>query len=172
MLGVFLFPAFTRLGHECQDLLSPCDGMHVSPDSGMLIFRYFWPNPFSVFSYFIFLFLNVLSLFVFIFCETARTRRFSVIFAKVQWHPCRLDLNLYSHPKEFWENGVRTQDKYKGKIPTAAKILPGGVSSPRRCIELADMGFFCRSADFRRFRGSMGHFWDHFKSVEKIIGYI
>ena len=24
--------AFTRLGHECQDLLSPCDGMHVSTD--------------------------------------------------------------------------------------------------------------------------------------------
>ena len=47
-------------------------------------FCYFWPDPFS---YFIFLFLNFLSLFVFIFCETARTRRFSVIFAKVQWHP-------------------------------------------------------------------------------------
>ena len=30
MLGVFLLPAFTRLGHECQDLLSLCDGMHVS----------------------------------------------------------------------------------------------------------------------------------------------
>ena len=29
MLGVFLLPAFTRLGLECQDLLSPCDGMHV-----------------------------------------------------------------------------------------------------------------------------------------------
>ena len=29
MLGVLLLPAFTRLGHECQDLLSPCDGMHV-----------------------------------------------------------------------------------------------------------------------------------------------
>ena len=29
---VFLLPAFTRLGHECQDLLSPCDGMHVSTD--------------------------------------------------------------------------------------------------------------------------------------------
>ena len=43
---------------------------------------------FSIFSYFIFLFLNFLSLFVFIFCETARTRRFSVIFTKVQWHPC------------------------------------------------------------------------------------
>ena len=51
-------------------------------------FCYFWPDSFSIFSYFIFLFLNFLSLFVFIFCETARTRRFSVIFAKVQWHPC------------------------------------------------------------------------------------
>ena len=39
-------------------------------------FRYFWPYPFSIFSYFIFVFLNFLSLFVFIFCETARTRRF------------------------------------------------------------------------------------------------
>ena len=29
MLGVFLLLAFTRPGHECQDLLSPCDGMHV-----------------------------------------------------------------------------------------------------------------------------------------------
>ena len=41
----------------------------------------------SIFSYFICLFLNFLSVFVFIFCEMARTRRFSVIFAKVQWHP-------------------------------------------------------------------------------------
>ena len=24
MLGVFLLPAFTRLGPECQDLFSPC----------------------------------------------------------------------------------------------------------------------------------------------------
>ena len=32
MLGVFLLPAFTRLGHERQDRLSPCDGMHVSTD--------------------------------------------------------------------------------------------------------------------------------------------
>ena len=29
ILGVFLLPAFTHQGHECQDLLSPCDGMHV-----------------------------------------------------------------------------------------------------------------------------------------------
>ena len=26
MLDVFLLPAFTRLGHKRQDLLSPCDG--------------------------------------------------------------------------------------------------------------------------------------------------
>ena len=32
MLGVFILPAFTRLGHECQGLLSPCDGMYVCTD--------------------------------------------------------------------------------------------------------------------------------------------
>ena len=32
MLGVFLLPAFTHLGHECQDLLSSCDGMYVCTD--------------------------------------------------------------------------------------------------------------------------------------------
>ena len=32
MLGVFLLPAFTRLGNECQDLSSPCDRMHVCTD--------------------------------------------------------------------------------------------------------------------------------------------
>ena len=32
MLRVFLLPVFTRLGHECQDLLSTCDGMHVCTD--------------------------------------------------------------------------------------------------------------------------------------------
>ena len=32
MLGVFLLPAFTRLGHERQDLLSPCHRMHVCTD--------------------------------------------------------------------------------------------------------------------------------------------
>ena len=26
------FVALTHLGHECQDLLSPCDGMHVYTD--------------------------------------------------------------------------------------------------------------------------------------------
>ena len=32
MLGVVLLLAFTRLGHECQDILSLCDGMHVCTD--------------------------------------------------------------------------------------------------------------------------------------------
>ena len=32
VLGVFLLPAFTRLGHERQDLLSPCDEVHVCTD--------------------------------------------------------------------------------------------------------------------------------------------
>ena len=37
MLGVFLLPAFTPLGHERQDLLSQCDGMHVCTDRPQLI---------------------------------------------------------------------------------------------------------------------------------------
>ena len=32
MLVVFLLPAFIRLGHERQDLLSSCNGMHVCTD--------------------------------------------------------------------------------------------------------------------------------------------
>ena len=32
MLGVLLLPAFTRLGHECQGLLGPCNGMHMCTD--------------------------------------------------------------------------------------------------------------------------------------------
>ena len=54
MLHVFLLQAFTRLGHECQDLLS-------------------------------------------------------------------LDLGLYSHPKEFLGNGVRTHVNSKKKIPSTGK---------------------------------------------------
>ena len=67
----------TRLGQECQDLLSPCDEA----------------------------------------CER------------------RLDLGLYSHPKEFWEIGVRTHVNSKGNITSTGKILPRGVSALRRCIK-------------------------------------
>ena len=46
MLGVFFLPAFTRLGHECQDLLSPCDGMHLCRlDLGLYFHpKEFWGN--------------------------------------------------------------------------------------------------------------------------------
>ena len=54
-----------------------------------VFFRYFWPDPkntcmliFSIFSYFICLFLNCLSLLVFIFYEIARTHRFFSYFCK------------------------------------------------------------------------------------------
>ena len=36
MLGVFLLLAFTRLGNECQDLLIPCNGMHVCTDKTLV----------------------------------------------------------------------------------------------------------------------------------------
>ena len=64
----------------------------------LFFFRYFWPDPFSADPFSVFSISPIssfsfwtLSLFVFIFCETARTHRFSVIFAKVQWHPCKDD---------------------------------------------------------------------------------
>ena len=41
----------------------------------------------------------------------------------------RLDLGLYSHPKEFGENGVRTHVNSKGKIPCTRIILPRGGSN-------------------------------------------
>ena len=51
MLGVSLLLPFTRLGHECQDLLSPCEGMHMCTDWSLvytLIRKSFWgmePEP-------------------------------------------------------------------------------------------------------------------------------
>ena len=41
-------------------------------------------------------------------------------FESMQWNACvhRLDLGLYSHPKEFLGNGVRTHVISKGKIPS------------------------------------------------------
>ena len=51
-------------------------------------------------------------------------------FESVRWNACvhRLDLGLYSHPKEFWGNGVWTQVNSKGKIPSTGKC-------PQRSIE-------------------------------------
>ena len=42
------------------------------------------------------------------------------------WNACvhRLELDLNSHPKEFWGNGVRTHVNSKGKIPSTRKNSP------------------------------------------------
>ena len=44
----------------------------------------------------------------------------------VQWNSYvhRLDLGLYSHPKEFWGNGVRTMLIPRGKSPLPEKFSP------------------------------------------------
>ena len=54
----------------------------------------------------------------------------------MRWNACvhRLDLGLYSHPKEFLGNGVRTHVNAKAKIPCTGKILLRGGSNLRRCI--------------------------------------
>ena len=60
-------------------------------------------------------------------------------FESVRWNACvhRLDLGLYSYPKEFWGNGVRSHVKSKGKSPLQEKekILLRGGSNPQRCIK-------------------------------------
>ena len=55
-------------------------------------------------------------------------------FESVRWNACvhRLDLGLYSHPKEFWGNGVWTHVNSKGKIPSTGKC-------PQRSIEPATL---------------------------------
>ena len=55
-------------------------------------------------------------------------------FESVRWNACvhRLDLSLYSHPKEFWGNGVWTHVNSKGKIPSTGKC-------PQRRIEPATL---------------------------------
>ena len=56
------------------------------------------------------------------------------------WNACvhRLDLGLYSYPKEFLGNGVRSHVNSKGKIPCTGKILLRRGSNPQRCIKPDD----------------------------------
>ena len=58
-------------------------------------------------------------------------------FESLRWNARvhRLNLGSYSHPKEFWGNEITTHVNFKGKIPSAGKILPSGGSNPRRCIK-------------------------------------
>ena len=53
-------------------------------------------------------------------------------FESVRWDASvhKLDLGLYSHPKEFLGDGVRTHVNSKGKIPST-----GGKNLPQRRIE-------------------------------------
>ena len=46
------------------------------------------------------------------------------IFESVRWNACvhRLDPGIYSHPKEFWGNGVRTHVNSKEKIPSKCQL--------------------------------------------------
>ena len=58
-------------------------------------------------------------------------------FESMQWNVCvhRLDLGLYSQPKEFWGNEVRSHANFKGKILSTGKILPRGGSNRQCCIK-------------------------------------
>ena len=60
--------------------------------------------------------------------------RISGSFESVRWNACvhKLDLSLYSHPKEFLENTARNHVSSKGKTLFYQK-LRGGLH-PRRCI--------------------------------------
>ena len=55
-------------------------------------------------------------------------------FEFVRWNACvvRLDFGLYSHPKECWENGVRTHVDPKREIPSAGDSEVVGDAAPRR----------------------------------------
>ena len=47
----------------------------------------------------------------------------------------RLALGLYSHPKEFLGNGVRTHVNCEGKTSSNGKILPRGGWNPQHCLK-------------------------------------
>ena len=59
-------------------------------------------------------------------------------FESVRWNACehRLDLGLYSHPKEFLGNGVRTHVNSKEKTCLPAKIFP----EENRTLDAASSG--------------------------------
>ena len=74
-------------------------------------------------------------------------------FESVRWNACvhRLDLGLYSHPKEFWGNGVWTHVNSKGKIPSTGKC-------PQRSIEPATLWQRAQALPTELFRSPEG-FW-------------
>ena len=74
---------------------------------------------------------------VFVACIHPSRAWMSGSFESVWWNVCvhRLDIGLYSHPKEFSGNGVRTHVNSKVKIPPTRKILLRGGWNPQPCIK-------------------------------------
>ena len=58
-------------------------------------------------------------------------------FESVRWNACvqRLDLGLYSHPKEFLGNGVEAMLTPREISPLPENILLRGESNLPRCVE-------------------------------------
>ena len=77
-------------------------------------------------------------------------------FESVGWNACvhRLDLGLYSHPKEFWGNGVWTHVNSKGKIPSTGKC-------PQRSIEPATLWQRAQALPTELFRPLVLHSLPH-----------
>ena len=132
MLGVFLLPPFACLGYECQDFLSPateCKWSQTRPwfilssERGffvvvVVVVVVFWFCLFVCFVVvFLFCFVFVVFFFVFFFFGGGEGG------GTVRWNACvhRVDLALYSHPKDFGRNGVRTHANSMGKILSTGK---------------------------------------------------
>ena len=77
-------------------------------------------------------------------------------FESVQWNACvhRLNLCLYSHPKEFWGNGVRTHGNSKGKVPSTGNIFLRGGPNQWCCIKQDSQPNTLPTELFRPYSGS------------------
>ena len=83
-------------------------------------------------------------------------------FESVRWNACvhRLDLGLYSHPKEVLGNGVRTHANSEGNIPSAGSSEEGrnrDAASRRPASPTQDrLSYFDPSSVFFFFLGGEG----------------
>ena len=61
----------------------------------------------------------------------------------------KLDLSLYSHPKEFWGNGVRTHVISKGKIPFTGNSEEDGThdTASHRTVSSTHQGSYSSPLD-------------------------
>ena len=85
-------------------------------------------------------------------------------FESVRWNACvhRLDLGLYSHPKEFWGNGIWTHVNSKGKIPSTGKF-------PQRRIEPSTLWTASPNTTNELFRPRMVLWQRHWKQKQAIL---